>query len=46
MFSQKPNATESLQLTMSPYLMSGSSLSSNKPLIVFTATDPEYSVEG
>ena len=44
-FSQMPNAAESLQMTMNPYLMGGSSISSNKPLMVFTGTDPEYSVE-
>ena len=44
-FSQKPLAAESLQMTMNPYLMGGSSITSNKPLIVFTGTDPEYSVE-
>ena len=44
-FSQIPNAAESLQMTMNPYLMGGSSLKSNKPLMVFTGTDPEYSVE-
>ena len=44
-FSQMPNASESLQMTMSPYLMSGSSIKSNKPLMVFRGTDPEYSVE-
>ena len=44
-FSQIPNAEESLEMTMSPYLMVGSSLPSNKPLMVFTGTDPEYSVE-
>ena len=44
-FSQMPNAAESLQMTMNPYLMGGSSIASNKPLIVFTGTDPEYSVE-
>ena len=44
-FSQIPNAAESLQMTMNPYLMGGSSITSNKPLIVFTGTDPEYSVE-
>ena len=44
-FSQKPNAAESLQMTMNPYLMGGSSITSNKPLMVFTGTDPEYSVE-
>ena len=30
---------------MKPYLMGGSSISSNKPLIVFTGIDPEHSVE-
>ena len=40
-----PNAAESLQMTMNPYLMGGSSISLNKPLIIFTGTDPEYSVE-
>ena len=44
-FSQMPNAAESLQMTMNPYLMGGSSITSNKPLMVFTGTDPEYSVE-
>ena len=45
-FSQIPNAAESLQMTMNPYLMGGSSITSNKPLMVFTETDPEYSVAG
>ena len=44
-FSQIPNTAESLQMTMNPYLMGGSSISSTKPLMVFTGTDPEYSVE-
>ena len=44
-FSQMSNAAESLQMTMNPYLMGGSSIKSNKPLMVFTGTDPEYSVE-
>ena len=44
-FSQMPNAAESLQMTMNPYLMGGSSIQSNKPLTVFTGTDPEYSAE-
>ena len=44
-FSQMPNAAESLQMTMNPYLMGGSAITSNKPLMVFTGTDPEYSVE-
>ena len=44
-FSQMPNAAESLQMTRNPYLMGGSSITSNKPLMLFTGTDPEYSVE-
>ena len=44
-FSQIPNAAESLQMTMHPYPMGGSSISSTKPQMVFTGTDPEYSVE-
>ena len=40
-----PNAVELLQMTMNPYFMGGSSIRSNKPLMVFTGTDPEYSVE-
>ena len=44
-FSQMPNAAESLQMTMNPYLMGGSSKTSNQPLMVFTGTYPEYSVE-
>ena len=28
-----------------PYLVGGSSITSNKPLMVFTGTEPEYSVE-
>ena len=44
-FSQIPNVAESLQMTMNPYLMGGSSITSNKPLMAFTVTDPEYSVE-
>ena len=39
-FSQIPNAEEILQMTMNQYLMGGSSSSSNKPLMVFTRTDP------
>ena len=30
---------------MNSYLMGGSSITFNKPLMVFTGTDPEYSVE-
>ena len=44
-FSQMPNAAESLQMTMNPYLMGGSSITSNKSLMVFTGIDPKYSVE-
>ena len=44
-FSQMTNAHESLQMTMNLYLMGGSSITSNKPLRVFTGTDPEHSVE-
>ena len=44
-FSQMPHAAESLQMTMNPYLMGGSSISSNKPLMVLTGTDPEYFLE-
>ena len=32
-------------MTMNPYLMGGSSIQSNKPLMVFIGTYPEYSVE-
>ena len=41
-----PKAAESLQKTMNPYLKGGSTITSNKPLMVFTGTDPEYSVGG
>ena len=44
-FSQILNVADSLQISMSPYLMGGSSMSSNKPLMVFIGTDIEYSVE-
>ena len=40
-FSQMPIAAESLHVTMNPYLMGGSSITSNKPLMVFTGTYPE-----
>ena len=40
-----PHAAESLQMTMNPYLMGGSSITSNKPLMVFTGTYPEFSAE-
>ena len=32
-------------MTMNPYLMVRSSISSIKPLMEFTGTDPDYSVE-
>ena len=32
-------------MTVNPFLMGGSSITSNKPLMVFTGTDPEYSLE-
>ena len=35
-FSQKPNAVESLQMTMNSYLMDGSSIPSNKALMIFS----------
>ena len=44
-FSQMLNAAETLQMTMNLYLMGGSSKTSNKPLMAFTGTAPEYSVE-
>ena len=44
-FSQMPNAAASLQMTMNPYLMGGSSITSKKPSMVFTGTDPEYTIE-
>ena len=44
-FSQIPNAAETLQMTMNLYFMGRSSKSSHKPLMVFTRTDPQYSVE-
>ena len=39
------NTAELLQITMNPYLVGGSLITSNKSLMVFTGTDPEYSVE-
>ena len=44
-FSQMPHAAELLQRTKNLYLMGRSSISSNKPLTVFTGRDPEYSVD-
>ena len=44
-FSQMPNAAELLQMIMNPYLVGESSITSKKPLMIFTGTDPEYSVD-
>ena len=44
-FSQMPNAADSLQMTMNPYLMGGSSITSSKTLMIFPGTYPEFSVE-
>ena len=41
-FSQIPNAAESLQMTMNPYLMGGSSISPNKPLLL--SNKPLYKI--
>ena len=38
----KCQTAESLYLTLNPYLMCGSSITSIKPLLAFTRTDPEY----
>ena len=40
-----PIAAESLQMTLNPHLLGGSSKTSNKPLMVFTGTEPECFVE-
>ena len=40
-FSQMPHAAESLQMTMNPYLMGGSSITSKKPLMIITGKDPD-----
>ena len=44
-FSQIPNAAELLQMTMNTSPIDGSTKSSNKPLMLFTRSDPEFSVE-
>ena len=44
-FSQMPNTAELLQMTMNRYLMGGSSITSNKSLMVFLGKEPEYFVE-
>ena len=43
LFFQLPNAAESIEITMDPYFMGGSSTSSNKRLMISTGTDPEDS---
>ena len=40
-----PIAAELLQMTMNSYLVIESPISSDKPLMVFTRTDPDYSEE-
>ena len=44
-FSQMPKSAESLQIRMNSYLTGESSIFSNKPLRVFTGTDPECSLD-
>ena len=44
-FTNIPNTAESHQMTINPNLMSKSSITSNKPLIVFREKLPEHSVE-
>ena len=44
-FTQTPSRAERIETTRNPYLMGGSSVTHNKPLMVFTGTDREYSVE-
>ena len=44
-FTQIQKTAESHQMTMNSYLMDGSSITSNKPLMVLTRIDPEFSVE-
>ena len=44
-FTQIRNTAETLQMTISPYLMEGSSIASNEPLIVFRGTDRKVSIE-
>ena len=40
-----PNPAELLQMSLNPYPTGGASISSNQPLMVFTGTYSEYSVE-
>ena len=44
-FTQIPNTAESFPMTTNPNLMGGSFVSSNKPLMVFSGSNPEYSIE-
>ena len=44
-FTQTPKTAKSLQITTNQKFMGGSSITSNKPLLAFTGTVPEYSVE-
>ena len=44
-FTQLSNTAESFQMTMIPNLMGGLSIRSEKTIMVFTETDPGYSVE-
>ena len=44
-FTHITNAAESLQMSINPYFMGGSSITSYKPLMLFTGADPENSVE-
>ena len=41
-----PNTAESFRMTMNPNIMGGSFVSSNKLLMVFSGSNPEYLVEG
>ena len=43
--TQIANTAVSLQTTMNSFLMGGSSITSNKPLMLLTGTDPENSEE-
>ena len=44
--TQISNRAESLKMTMKTYLIGRLSITSNKPLMVFTETYPEDSLEG
>ena len=43
---KKTKTAGSIQMTMNPCLIGGSSITSNITLMVFTGTYPKYSVEG